>query len=94
MDYDDYGLVAGLSIIGIVSGVLLCVYESVSTVVTCMCPLGAVNCTCQMPFSFYLYGYYLPAAIIIVSTATLILSLRQQRTLKGARAESSSRSQE
>jgi len=94
MDYDDYGLAVGLSIIGFVSGVLLSVYESVSFVVTCMCPLGVPNCGCQMPFSFYLYAYYLPAAIIIVSTATLILSLRQQRELRRARAESVSRSHE
>jgi len=94
MDYDDYGLAVGLSIIGIVSGVLLFVYESVSTVASCMCPLGVTSCTCQMPFSVYLYAYYLPAAIIIVSTTTLILSLRQQRVLKGARTESVSRSHE
>jgi hypothetical protein len=82
----DYRWLTALSIIGILIGVLLFVYESF-TVVTCMCPLGVVNCTCQMPFSVYLYGYYLPAAIISVSTATLILSLRRQWTLKGARAE-------
>jgi len=92
MDYYDYRLVTDLSLIGILIGVLLSVYESLSTVVTCMCPLGVTNCTCQMPFSFYLYAYYLPAAIIIVSTAMLILSLRQQRVLKGAKAESASRS--
>ena len=88
MDYDDYGLVTDLSLIGIFAGVLLFVYESVSTVVTCMCPLGVANCTCQMPFSLYLYAYYLPATIIGISTGTLILSPRQQRMLKGARAKS------
>ena len=91
MDYDDYGLAADLSLIGILLGVLLSVYESF-TAVTCMCPLGVVNCTCQMPFSHYLYGFYLPAAIVIVSTATLVLSRRRQRSLKEARAESASRS--
>ena len=94
MDYDDYRLVTDLSLIGILLGVLLFVYESTSFVVSCMCPLGVANCTCQMPSSFYLYAYYLPAAIVCVSTATLILSLRRQGTLKGARAESVGRSHE
>jgi len=94
MDYDDYRLVTDLSFIGILIGVLLSVYESLSTVVSCMCPLGVTSCTCQMPFSFYLYAYYLPAAIIIVSTASLILSLRKQRVLKGTRTVSAGRSYE
>jgi hypothetical protein len=87
MDYEDYGLVADLSLIGILFGVLLLVYGFFFTGWSCMCPLGAAPCVCQPPHSYYLYAYYLPFAIIGISTATLILSLRRQGTLKGARAE-------
>jgi hypothetical protein len=83
MDYEDYRLVADLSLIGILFGVILFVYESFFTVWTCMCPLGEAPCVCQPPNSYYLYAYYLPFAIVGTSTATLILSLRQWRKLKG-----------
>ena len=45
MGYGYYRLVTDLSLIGILIGVLLFVYESF-TVMICMCPLGVVNCTC------------------------------------------------
>jgi hypothetical protein len=83
MDYEDYRLATDLSLIGISFGVLLFVYGFFFTVWSCMCPLGVAPCVCQPPFSYYLYAYYLPLAIIGISTATLILSLHQ-RKLKGA----------
>jgi hypothetical protein len=85
MDNDGYRLVTDLSLIGISLGVILSVFGFFNAV-TCTCPLNEANCSCQLPFSYYLYSVYLPSAIIGVSAVVLVWSLRVQKRFNAGRS--------
>jgi len=76
----DYRWPMALSIIGILLGIADFVLNSIFNLYGCFCPASEVSCVCQAPFSYYLYTYYIPFAIIAVSVAGLILSLWLRKT--------------
>jgi hypothetical protein len=74
----NYRWLTALSIIGILLGIVVLVYEFTFYVWGCF---GTGYGPCQPPFSYYLYVYYIPFAIIGVSVVSLVWSLRLQRRL-------------
>jgi len=66
----------GLSIIGIFLGFADFILNFIFNLYGCFCPAGEVPCACGVPFSYYLYTYYLPFAIIGVSVLGLAWSIR------------------
>ncbi len=90
----DYRWLMAFSIIGIPLGVTGFVLNFIFNLYGCFCPAGEVLCVCQAPFSYYLYTYYIPFAIIGVSVAGLILSLWLRKRQVASRIDSADRSHE
>jgi len=71
----------GLSIVGILLGLALYLYEWIFNLWMCFCPVAQKMCVCQPPFSYYFYTIYLPFTIIGVSTVGLVWGIRLRRRL-------------
>ena len=84
----DYKWLMGVSIIGIWLGIADFILNFVFSLYGCFCPAGDVPCICQAPFSFYLYTYYIPLAIVGVSVVGLVWSLHLRRRLNASKIES------
>jgi hypothetical protein len=69
----------GLSIVGVLIGVGLFLDGFIFSIWGCFCAATGA-CLCQAPFSYYLYTYYIPFAIIGVSLTVLIWSLRLRKS--------------
>ena len=89
----NYRWLIALSIVGIIVGIFIFLDNFIFFVWMCSC-LANYCPPCPAPFSYYLYTYYIPVAIIGVSVVTLVWSLLVQKRLHASRIESMGRSHE